>query len=97
MPGTVSELKICWEAILVPDPAGVYPDNPDAGLVETVQENEMPAGMVVFNAIMVLDVPEQIVCVAGAGVTFGTGCIYTLQQIVSPVQLVAVGVIVYFT
>ncbi len=53
--------------ILDPDPA----TPPVAPVCETVQENVVPATLLV-SGIEVVD-PEQIVVAAGVAVTFGTG------------------------
>jgi hypothetical protein len=62
------------EAILLPEPAGVYPVRPL--IADTVQANVAPVTLDV-SATAVLEVPEQIDCVDGVAMALGTGCTVT--------------------
>jgi hypothetical protein len=80
--------------LILPDPLAAMPVA--VTVLSLVQVYVVPAVELV-KAIVVIAVPEQIVCDAGVAIALGVGLTSTVAVVVGPRQPLAVGVIVNVT
>ena len=79
---------------ILPDPLAAIPVT--VAVLFLVQLYVVPLTLP-LNAIVVMALPEQVVCEAGVATAFGDGLTNTVAVVVAPVQPLAVGVIVNVT
>ena len=82
------------DPLILPEPLAAIPVT--VGVLSLVQLNTVPATLP-DNAIVVMALPEQMVCDAGAATAFGVGFTTTVAVIDGPGQPLAVGVMVKVT
>lgn len=93
---TVTGLAVVFMSapLISPEPFAAIPVTIPA--LSLVHANVVPA-VALLNAIVVIAVPEQIVCDAGVAIATGVGFTSTVAVIDGPVHPAAVGVIVNVT